>query len=197
VLRRMSNRYHTSGPPERFLTQTSGSTVVRVLVAGDEYTLARVLTAARQADVEVFELEEAFRLRVADLEIDLMTRRATRGERRLDLTVREFDLLEYLLRHRGRLVSREMLARDVWKEPHRGTPLDNVIDVQMMRLRKKVDTPGGPRLIQTIRGAGFVLREGERRTRQIRRLVSGGEEEPDRGHDHDRERKPTKDRDGA
>jgi DNA-binding response OmpR family regulator len=54
-----------------------------------------------------------------------------------------------------------MLARDVWKEPRRATPLDNVIDVQMTRLRKKVDLEGATRLIHTVRGVGFVLREGE------------------------------------
>jgi DNA-binding response OmpR family regulator len=104
---------------------------------------------------------EVFRLKTADLELDLVTRRAIRGERLLELTVREFELLEYLLRHQGHLVSREMLAREVWKEPRRATPLDNVIDVQITRLRKKVDTEGHARLIHTVRGVGFVLREGE------------------------------------
>ena len=104
---------------------------------------------------------EVFRLKAADLEMDLVTRRAVRGDRTLDLTAREFELLEYLLRHQGHLVSREMLAREVWKEPRRATPLDNVIDVQMTRLRKKVDADAGDRLIHTIRGVGFVLREGE------------------------------------
>jgi two-component system, OmpR family, copper resistance phosphate regulon response regulator CusR len=104
---------------------------------------------------------EVFRLKAGDLELDLVTRRAVRGERLLDLTAREFELLEYLLRHQGHLVSREMLAREVWKEPRRATPLDNVIDVQMTRLRKKVDAEGGARLIHTVRGVGFVLREGE------------------------------------
>ena len=104
---------------------------------------------------------EAFRLKTADLELDVVTRRAVRGERLLELTAREFDLLEYLLRHQSRLVSREMLAREVWKEPRRATPLDNVIDVQMTRLRRKVDTDSSPRLIHTVRGVGFVLREGE------------------------------------
>jgi DNA-binding response OmpR family regulator len=104
---------------------------------------------------------EALRLKAADLEVDLVARRATRGERLLDLTVREFELLEYLLRHHGHLVSRDMLARDVWKEPRRATPIDNVIDVQMARLRKKVDPESGARLIHTVRGVGFVLREGE------------------------------------
>jgi DNA-binding response OmpR family regulator len=118
--------------------------------------LARIralLRRGRPADV--------VRLKTADLEIDLVARRASRGGRVLDLTVREFDLLEYLLRHQGHLVSREMLAREVWKEPRRATPIDNVIDVQMTRLRRKVDLDGGPRLIHTVRGVGFVLREGE------------------------------------
>jgi len=104
---------------------------------------------------------DAFRLKAADLEVDLVARRASRGERELDLTVREFDLLEFLVRHQGHLVSREMLAREVWKEPRRATPIDNVIDVQMTRLRRKVDTDTSPRLIHTVRGVGFVLREGE------------------------------------
>ena len=104
---------------------------------------------------------EVFRLKAADLEVDLVARRVLRGDRAIELTGREFDLLEYLLRHQGHLVSREMLARDVWKEPRRATPLDNVIDVQMTRLRRKVDLEGAPRLIHTVRGVGFVLREGE------------------------------------
>ena len=104
---------------------------------------------------------DALRLKTADLELDLVTRRAVRGNRALDLTAREFELLEYLLRHQGHLVSREMLAHEVWKEPRRATPLDNVIDVQMTRLRKKVDADAGERLIHTVRGVGFVLREGE------------------------------------
>jgi two-component system copper resistance phosphate regulon response regulator CusR len=100
-------------------------------------------------------------LKAGNLELDLVARRVTRGDRPIELTARELDLLEYLLRHQGHLVSREMLARDVWKEPRRATPLDNVIDVQMTRLRKKVDLEGPGRLIHTVRGVGFVLREGE------------------------------------
>lgn len=118
--------------------------------------LARIralLRRGRPADV--------LRLKAADLELDLVARRVVRGERVLDLTGREFELLEYLLRHQGHHVSREMLARDVWKEPRRATPIDNVIDVQMTRLRKKVDADGTFRLIHTVRGVGFVLQEGE------------------------------------
>jgi len=104
---------------------------------------------------------DVFRLKVGDLELDLVTRRVVRADKLLDLTAREFELLEYLLRHQSHLVSREMLARDVWKEPRRATPLDNVIDVQIARLRRKVDTEGAARLIHTVRGVGFVVREGE------------------------------------
>jgi DNA-binding response OmpR family regulator len=104
---------------------------------------------------------EVLRLKAGNLELDLVARKVMRGDRPIELTARELDLLEYLLRHQGHLVSREMLARDVWKEPRRATPLDNVIDVQMTRLRKKVDLEGPGRLIHTVRGVGFVLREGE------------------------------------
>ena len=104
---------------------------------------------------------DVLRLKVADLELDLVARRVNRGDKAIDLTGREFELLEYLLRHQGYLVSREMLARDVWKEPRRATPLDNVIDVQMARLRRKVDPEGTARLIHSVRGVGFVVREGE------------------------------------
>ena len=75
------------------------------------------------------------------------------------LTSREFELLEYLLRHQGRVVSREMLARDVWNETGRYTPLDNVIDVHIAHLRQKLDEPCGKKLLHTVRGVGFVLRE--------------------------------------
>ena len=102
--------------------------------------------------------EESMRLRISDVEVDPLTRTVTRGGHPIELTVREFELFEYLLRHNGRIVSREMLARDVWKEPSRGTPLDNVIDVHVGRLRKKIDMEG-VRLIHTIRGVGFVAKD--------------------------------------
>jgi two-component system copper resistance phosphate regulon response regulator CusR len=104
---------------------------------------------------------EAPRLSLADLEMDLVTRKVTRAGRPIDLTVREYELLEYLLRYHGQVVSRETLARDVWKETARTTPLDNVIDVHIARLRRKVDGDGAPKLIHTVRGVGFMLREGE------------------------------------
>ena len=77
------------------------------------------------------------------------------------MTAKEFDLLEYLLRHQSHIASRDMLARDVWKVTSRATPLDNVIDVHVARLRKKLDAPFRKKLLKTIRGVGFVLKEGE------------------------------------
>jgi DNA-binding response OmpR family regulator len=104
---------------------------------------------------------ESPRLAVGDLMMDLITRKVTRGGQPVELTVREFELLEYLMRYEGQVVSRETLARDVWKETARTTPLDNVIDVHIARLRRKVDFDRPVRLIHTIRGVGFMLREGE------------------------------------
>ncbi len=98
-------------------------------------------------------------LKIHDLEMDMASRTVSRAGTRLDLTPREFDLLEYLLRNQGRVVSREMLARDIWKETARHTPLDNVIDVHMARLRRKVDEPFEKKLVQTVRGVGFLVRE--------------------------------------
>jgi len=118
--------------------------------------LARIRALLRRGRVE-----QALCLKAADIEIDVVTRRAVRAQHLLALTTREFELLEYLVRHQNSIVSREMLARDVWKEPARGTPLDNVIDVHMAHLRRKVDQDSQVRLIHTVRGVGFILREGE------------------------------------
>jgi DNA-binding response OmpR family regulator len=104
---------------------------------------------------------ESPRLAVGDLTMDLITRKVIRGGSPVELTVREFELLEYLMRYEGQVVSRETLARDVWKETARTTPLDNVIDVHIARLRRKVDVERPVRLIHTVRGVGFMLREGE------------------------------------
>jgi DNA-binding response OmpR family regulator len=104
---------------------------------------------------------ESLRLAVGDLDMDLVTRKVTRAARTVELTTREFELLEYLLRHQGQVVLRDTLAREVWKETTRGTPLNNVIDVHIARLRRKVDLDQPVKLIHTIRGVGFMLREGE------------------------------------
>jgi DNA-binding response OmpR family regulator len=100
--------------------------------------------------------------RLADLELDPGTRRVTRGGEEIELTPKEFELLEYLMRYQGQTVSREMLARDVWQVSARATPMDNVIDVHIARLRKKMDDPFEVSLLRTIRGVGFLLGEGEK-----------------------------------
>lgn len=97
-------------------------------------------------------------LTLDDLTMDVVRRTVRRADQALELTAREFGLLEYLLRHSGRVVSREMLSRDVWQAPVRYTPLDNVIDVHVARLRRKLDDPFGRPLLHTVRGVGFVLR---------------------------------------
>jgi len=117
--------------------------------------LARVRALCRRGAPEIVR-----RLRAGDLEVDVVGRSVTRSRQTLDLTAREFDLLEYLVRHQGHVVSREMLARDVWKEAARHTPLDNVIDVHMARLRRKVDDQFEQKLVHTVRGVGFIIREG-------------------------------------
>jgi DNA-binding response OmpR family regulator len=117
------------------------------------------LLARRRALLRRGRPDQVLRLKAADLDMDLVTRKVSRGARLLDLTPREFELLEYLLRHAGQHVSREMLAREVWKEPDRATPLDNVIDVHVARLRRKVDLERERKLIHTVRGIGFLLSE--------------------------------------
>lgn len=116
--------------------------------------LARIRALLRRGRAD-----QVLRFKTADLAMDLVTRKVVRGDQELCLTDREFALLEYLLRHDGRVVSREMLAKDVWQEPSRATPIDNLIDVYMARVRKKVDREFVTPLIHTIRGVGFVLSE--------------------------------------
>src|SRR2546425_3563249 len=101
--------------------------------------------------------DQVLRLRVGDLEMDLVTKKITRGTQAIELTGKEFEVLEYLLRHQGHVVSREMLARDVWNAAARVTPLDNVIDVSIARLRRKLDDPFEKKLLHTLRGVGFML----------------------------------------
>jgi len=118
--------------------------------------LARIRALLRRGRTD-----QVLRLKARDLEMDLVTHAVMRGGQVLDLTAREFELLEYLLRHQNQLVSREMLARDVWKETSRATPIDNVVDVHVARLRKKVDREFRTKLIHTVRGVGFTLRYGD------------------------------------
>jgi two-component system copper resistance phosphate regulon response regulator CusR len=102
---------------------------------------------------------EPLRRQAGDLTVDLETRRVWRADRHVELTPREFDLLAYLIREPGQVVTRQMLVRDVWREPTREAPLDNVIDVHIANLRRKIDAGQTIKLIQTVHGVGYVLRE--------------------------------------
>lgn len=115
--------------------------------------LARVHALLRRSA----EKEEAL-LQIKDLVFDRATRRVTRNGQRISLTAKELELLEYLLLRKNTVVTREMLARDVWRASSRATPLDNVIDVHITHLRKKIDICE-PKLLHTIRGVGFILSE--------------------------------------
>lgn len=117
-----------------------------------EELLARVRALVRRGQAP-----EPLHLAVADLELNRMTRRVCLAGKPIALTVREYELLEYLLQQRSNIVSRDMLARDVWREVRRATPLDNVIDVHIARLRKKIDQGRSTPLIHTVRGLGFLL----------------------------------------
>jgi len=115
--------------------------------------LARIRALLRRGKAD-----PATRFKICDLEMDVVARTCVRGGKALELTPREFDLLEYFFRNQGHPVSREMLAREVWKEGARHTPLDNVIDVHIARLRKKIDEAFDHHLLHTVRGVGFVLK---------------------------------------
>lgn len=104
---------------------------------------------------------EPQRLAIGDLEIETATRAVTRGGEAVDLTVKEFELLEYLARHARHVVSRDTLVREVWRETAASTTLNNIIDVHVSRLRRKIDREGSVKLIHTVRGVGFVVREEE------------------------------------
>jgi len=113
--------------------------------------LARVRTLLRRGKTSI----EATVLHVADLELDLLRRRVTRAGTRIELTAKEFALLELLLRRQGEVLPRSMIASQVWDMNFDSDT--NVIDVAIRRLRAKVDDPYEPRLIRTARGMGYVL----------------------------------------
>ncbi len=128
---------------------------------GDDYLVKPFAFAELLARLEALlrrsgpHTTEAVRLTAADLEVDLLRREARRGNRRLDLSAREFALLEYLVRNAGRVVTRTMVLDRVWGT--RFDPQTNVVDVYVHRLRGKVDRPGERPLIRTVRGMGYVV----------------------------------------
>jgi two-component system, OmpR family, response regulator len=115
--------------------------------------LARIDALARRGDGAALDPK----LKLADLELDRMTRRVTRAGKKIELTAREFQLLEFLLRHSGQVVTRTMLLEGVWD--YHFDPQTNVIDVHISRLRQAIDKDFTPPLLHTVRGAGYSLRE--------------------------------------
>ena len=133
---------------------------VRGLKAGGDDYLTKPfamieLTARVEALLRRLDDVRTTKLRVGDLEMDLIEHTVYRGDDKIDLLPREFKLLEYFLRHPGQVITRAMLLRDVW---HYHFSLEtNVVDVHISNLRKKIDARGVPSLIVNIRGAGFML----------------------------------------
>jgi two-component system OmpR family response regulator len=119
--------------------------------------LARLEAVRRRTGKNSGEDAPVTRLTYADLEVDLLTRKVTRGGRKIELQPREFRLLEFLLAHQGQVVTRTMLLEDVWD--YHFDPGTNVIDVHVSRLRKKLDEGDAPSLLHTVRGAGYRLGE--------------------------------------
>ena len=162
VLRTM--RASSISTPVLLLTAIGGidDRVEGLEAGGDDYLVKPFAFAELAARVNALARRPPTRelmtiLRVADLELDLLSRRATRRGRRIDLQPREFKLLEYLMRHAGRVVTRTMLLENVWD--FHFDPKTNIVETHISRLRGKVDRGFGHDLIHTARGAGYSIRD--------------------------------------
>src|SRR5581483_11404709 len=120
---------------------------------------ARVRALLRRASAA----PRANTLRVGNLVLDLATREARRGRRTITLTQRESTLLEYFMRNAGRALSRDQIVTDVWNSADVDVDSTNIVDVYVAHLRRKLEAPGEPPLLHTVRGTGYLLREGKRR----------------------------------
>ena len=136
--------------------------VTGLQAGGDDYLtkpfafaelLARVQALVRRAT----RAPEPTALSIDDVSLDLLSRRVTRGGKALDVRPREFALLEYLMRNAGRVVSKTMILSHVWE--YNFDPQTNIVDVLVSRLREKLDRPFEKKLLHTVRGVGYVLRE--------------------------------------
>lgn len=179
-------RGQKNGTPVLLLSALSDvdERVAGLRAGGDDYMakpfsfselLARVEALGRRGHTDK---TPPTRLRVADLELDLLTREVRRDGRKIDLQPREFRLLEFLIRHADQVVTRTMLLEKVWD--YHFDPQTNVIDVHVSRLRQKLDKPFAAQLIYTIRNAGYILRtpqEETDETLQENRKEAGSEQE--------------------
>jgi two-component system OmpR family response regulator len=137
---------------DRVLGLDSGADdyVIKPFAVAELLARVRVLLRRGRTDRETV-------LQIADLEMDLIERRVTRGDQEISLTPKEFDVLEYFLRYKNEVVTRDMLGRDVWKEPNYA--LTNVIEVCINSIRRKIELPGTEPLLHTLRGQGYCLRD--------------------------------------
>jgi len=149
--------------PTLFLTNLSGvdDRIEGLEAGGDDYLVKPFVLSELTARVAALgrrkvQAEEHFVLRVADLELNLVTRKARRGSRSIDLQPREFQLLEYFMRQNGRVVTRTMLLEGVWK--FHFDPKTNIVETHISRLRTKIDKGLEPILIHTIRNRGYTFR---------------------------------------
>ena len=119
---------------------------------GNEELLARLRVLLRKKDIRV-----QTQLKVDDLSLDLLTHKVTRGEKEIDLTVKEYALLEYLMRNAGNIVTRTMISEHVWDINF--DTFTNVIDVYINYLRNKIDSGFENKMIHTVRGKGYLLKK--------------------------------------
>lgn len=122
------------------------------------FAMVELLARVRRFERNLTAQSEQYFYQLETLRIKVLERKVFLDENEVELTQKEFDILHYLFQHQGQIVSRHMLSKDVWKIQDRATPLDNVIDVHMTKLRKKIKGKGAEEFIETIRGIGFKLR---------------------------------------
>jgi len=162
VLRRL--RRHNSAVPVLILSARDAlqDKVTNLELGADDYItkpfafaelLVRVKALMRRGPVN-----RASTVRIGDLELDRLTQQVKRGGRRIELTSKEYSLLEYLMTNAGRVLSRNMIIEHVWDQSFDG--ITNIVDVYIRHLRNKVDNGHEPKLLRTVRGVGYSIREG-------------------------------------